>query len=59
MVASGVLFIALATSAWATTTTTAVHKAPEVNPMMLGIEAVLAAAGVTVLVLARRRKKES
>jgi hypothetical protein len=55
IVAGGALVIALATGAWAKPKPP--YQAPEVNPVMIRIEGILAAAGVTVLVLARRRKK--
>jgi MYXO-CTERM domain-containing protein len=54
--------IALATAAWAKPAPRhwpPPHHAPEVNPTLTGIEGLLAAAGVTGLVLARRRSRKT
>jgi hypothetical protein len=58
--------IALATAAWAKPAPQRwprhwppPHHAPEVNPALTGIEGLLAAVGVTGLVLARRRSRKT
>jgi hypothetical protein len=67
IVTGGTLAIALATAAWAKPTPPPPRPphfqppqhAPEVNPALIGIEGILAAAGVTGLVLNKRRGRKT
>jgi hypothetical protein len=65
IVTGATLAFALATAAWAKPEPRQPphwrppYCAPEVNPTLIGIEGILAAAGVTGLVLDQRRRRKS